>query len=147
MSYLSQVAISFNKHLKMHKFKCFLQVEVQSVSDYDLRKKKSLWLYMPRKYRAKLPAIRLYAREEVGCQRHAPTSSPPGKKSGAHFKGAGWTERSVRLRPENLAPAGFEPWTTQSVASRCTGWAIPTSQLRSVLNIHLYVLILTNFMH
>jgi len=50
----------------MHKFKCLLQTEVESVSDSDLRKKKRLCLYMPRNYRAKLPAIKLSATEEVG---------------------------------------------------------------------------------
>jgi hypothetical protein len=130
---LNQVAISYNKHLNMHKFKCLLQVE--NVTDSDLRKKKKLCLYMPRMYRANIPAIKLCATGEVCCQRHAPTSLTPGKRSGTHFKGACWVEGSVRLRPENLALVGFERWTTQPVASRCTDWAIPGSQLRSALNI------------
>jgi len=85
MSQLSGVAISFDKHLNMHKFTCLLQVQVESVSDSDLRKKKRLCLYMPRKYRAKLPSIKLSATQEVGCQRHAPTSLAPGKRSATHF--------------------------------------------------------------
>ena len=74
-----------------------------------------------------------------GFQCHAPTSLPPGKRSGTNFKGVGWAEGSVRLRLENLAPTGFEPWTTQPVASRCTDWAIPASQLHSAIYISLFV--------
>ena len=71
----------------MHQFKCLLQVECASNS--DLRKKERLCRYMPRKYKANVLAIRLCATREVGCQPHAPTSLPPGKRSGTNFKGAG----------------------------------------------------------
>jgi hypothetical protein len=137
MSWLNQVAISLNKHFNMHKFKCLLHTESVSVS--DLRKKKKLRRYTPRRYRVKVPANKLRATGAVGSQRHAPTSLPAGKRYGTHFKGAGWAEGPVRLRPENLTPTGFEPWITQPVECRCTDWGIPASQLRSTLNIYLFV--------
>jgi hypothetical protein len=62
---------------------------------------------------------------EVGGQRHGPAALPPGKAQyPLHVKLGEIQRRSGRVRKISLLP-GFDPWTTQPVASRYTDGAIP----------------------
>ena len=64
----------------------------------------------------------------VGGQRHAPVALPPGKDPVPIVQEAGWASGPVWTGAENLAPPpGFDPRPVQSVASRYTDWAIPSS--------------------
>jgi len=61
----------------------------------------------------------------VGGQRHAPAALPPGKRPGTHCIGGcvglqGLSGLVRKISP----PPGFDPWTVQSVAGRCTGSVI-----------------------
>ena len=52
----------------------------------------------------------------VGGQRHATPALP----QVSILQEAGWASGSVWTGAENLAPAGFDPWTVQPVASHYT---------------------------
>ena len=59
---------------------------------------------------------------ELGVQCHWPAAWPPG----IFVQEAGWPQGPVWTGAENLAPQrGFDPRTSQLVASLCTDWAIP----------------------
>jgi hypothetical protein len=140
MSYLSQVAISFNKHFNMHKFKCILLVEVESVSDSDLRKKEKAVSLHAKKVQGEVTLNQTLCHREgglsVSCSDlFTPRGRDPVLISRALVEPRCRSDFVRKISP----PTEFEPWTTQPVASRCTYWAIPASQLHSALNIYLFV--------
>jgi hypothetical protein len=63
---------------------------------------------------------------EVGGQRHAPATLPPGERPGTHCVGGvgGPQGRSGRIQ-KILPPPAFDPQTVQLLASRYTDWAVP----------------------
>jgi hypothetical protein len=62
----------------------------------------------------------------VGGQRHAPATLPTGKRPGTYSVG-GWVgPRSSLDGCEKSRPlSGFEHRIVETVASRCTDWAVP----------------------
>ena len=62
---------------------------------------------------------------EVGVQRHAPTALPPGKTQSPLYMRLGELQRRYGRVRKILPLPGFDPWTTQPVASRYFDWAIP----------------------
>jgi hypothetical protein len=62
---------------------------------------------------------------EVGGQRHDPAALSPRKTRYPLYRRLGRPQgRSERVRKISPSP-GFDPWTVQSIAIRCTDWAIP----------------------
>jgi len=62
---------------------------------------------------------------EVDGQRNSPTTLPPGKTRYQLYRGIGKPQdRSGQLRKMS-SPPGFDPRTSQLVASRCIDYAIP----------------------
>jgi hypothetical protein len=61
---------------------------------------------------------------EVGGQRHAPAALPPGKEAWypLYRRVGGPQDRYERVR--KISSPGFDHTAVQSVASRCTDWAI-----------------------
>jgi len=61
----------------------------------------------------------------VGDQRHAPAALPPGKTRYPLYRRLGGPQGRYRRVRKNLTPPppGFDPRTTQPVASHYTDWA------------------------
>ena len=65
---------------------------------------------------------------EVGGQRHAPVALPPVNTRYPLYRKLGGPQGlSGRVRKIS-PPPGFDPRTVQSVASRCTNYAIPVTK-------------------
>jgi hypothetical protein len=62
-------------------------------------------------------------------QHHAPAAFIPGKDPVPTVQEAGWVPEPVWIGAENLASPGFDPRTSQPVASRYTDYAIPAPLL------------------
>jgi len=72
----------------------------------------------------------------MGCQLHASSTLPTGKRPVTHFT-LGWvgpSGRSGRVRKISALP-GFNPWPAQSVTIRYTDWPIPAHILGTVGNL------------
>ena len=62
---------------------------------------------------------------EVGGQRHAPATLPPGQTRYPLYRSLGGPQgRSGQVRKISPPPPGFDPQIVQPVASRYTDWAI-----------------------
>ena len=71
--------------------------------------------------------LNLGTRRRVCGQHHAPAAFTPRKDPVPIVQEAGWAPEPVWIGAENLAPTGFDPWTFQPVAGRCTDYAMPAA--------------------
>ena len=78
---------------------------------------------------------------EVGDQRHAPATLPPGKRPVTHCIG-GWVGPSASWDRygKSCPPPGFDPWTVQPVASHYAICAILVHNY-PVIYIYIYIYI------
>jgi hypothetical protein len=60
----------------------------------------------------------------VGDHRHAPAALSPGKTRCPFYRRLGWPQGRFGRVQKISPPLGFDPRTVQTVASRCTDWAI-----------------------